>query len=488
MPKILPQIDHIIVVMLENRSFDNMLGDLSRVQPKCSLPQGSPLSYNGINSDSCNPKNRDYFDGAPYSKIAATAPTSSSTTPSPDPEETFDNVTFQLYGPEGVATKPKWPMEGFIVNYAETKTTDPAQIMQYHSLHQLPVLTTLAKEYAVSDAWFCSVPSQTWPNRAFVHAGTSNGNLNNGSIPNPMDWDVKTIFNVLDSTKKSWSVYSETVVTPSLTRIMFPKLWDDRFDSNFHQFSTFLDDCKSGNLPQYSFVEPSFLCQPTDQHPPHDVLAGEDFLYQVWKAVQSSPKWNETMLIITYDEHGGCYDHVLPPTGITPPGLKIEQFVQRLRSKFCPRSHGFLFDRLGVRVPMVVVSPWIEAGTVFRTDTTIPYDHTSILATLRDWLDIAPKEMLKSNRIAQAPTLAQVLNRKEPRLDKPIIFPISSSDFTQPSDSLPLNDLQRSLVSGTARRFKINPKSALMSMTKRQHAIDFFNGPMTRVKIKKDKD
>jgi phospholipase C len=145
-------------------------------------------------------------------------------------------VTFQLYGPDQPGPSPSFPMQGFVVNYELTNSGAPTQIMQTYAASQVPVITSLAREYAVSDAWFCSVPSQTWPNRAFVHAGTSNGNVNNGTIPNPFHWDVTTIFNVLDSVGASWKVYNDAL-TPSLTRLMFPKLWDFLLDGHFRSSS-----------------------------------------------------------------------------------------------------------------------------------------------------------------------------------------------------------------------------------------------------------
>lgn len=126
-----------------------------------------------------------------------------------------------------------------------------------------------------------------------------------------------------------------------------------------------------------------------------------------------------------------------------------------------------------MRVPAVVVSPYIEAGTVFRSPTNVPYDHTSILATLRDWLAIAPDKMLKSARIANAPTLAQLFTRSVPRGDLPAIA-APSADFVQPPPSAPLNDLQKSLVTGTSRRDGNDPAASVAPIATRQHALDFF--------------
>ncbi|AIY42504.1 Phospholipase C 4 precursor [Collimonas arenae] len=471
MGRILPQIEHIVVVMFENRSMDNMLGWLyaDGSAPAAVLPGTGAAQFDGLRADMWNPANAGYFSGDPPQKIMVARGAVSNTIPDPDPEETFDNVTYQLYGPQGAAALAPYPMQGFVINYATTATSDATQIMQCHDCAQVPVLAALARQYAVSDAWFASVPSQTWPNRAFVHAGTSNGRVNNGSPPDPFKWDVPTIYNVLQSIGVSWSVYSDTLVCPSLTRTMFPKLWDPLLNSHFCGFTGFVDACASDTLPAYSFIEPSFLLEPNDQHSPHDVQAGETFLHAIWSAVSTSPGWNQTLLVITSDEHGGCYDHVLPPGNVAAPDAASQ-----------PGDEGFCFNRLGVRVPTVLVSPYIAAGTVFRSDTGVPYDHTSILATLREWLDIAPADMLPSKRVAAAPTLAQVLTLPMPRSDLPVI-PVPGTTWVQPTLSAPLNDLQKSLVSGSARRFGLDPTATLDNIQTRQHAVDFFKRRPTRV-------
>jgi phospholipase C len=464
MPQILAPIEHVVVVMFENRSLDNMLGTLYTDGPAPSvvLPARSASRFDGLQLGLTNPSNPGYFNGGAAQSIPVTASVRSSTVPDPDPEETFTNVTFQLFGPETPNPNPRWPTQGFVVNYATTGTSDATQIMQCHSPTQVPILAALARSYAVSDAWFASVPSQTWANRSFVHAGTSNGHVDNGSPPDPLDWDVPTIFNVLNSTGTSWAVYHDTVLVPSLTRTMFPKLWPSSLDSQFRAFDDFVNDCADARLPQYSFVEPSFLVDPNDDHPPHDVNAGEALLHAVWTAVSTSPGFAKTLLVITYDEHGGCYDHVLPPFGATPPD-----------STSMPGDQGFGFDRFGVRVPVVAVSPWIAAGTVFRSDTTVPYDHTTILATLRDWLTVPPSAMLPSRRIAAAPTLGQLLTLSAPRTDVPSLASPTAITVPTPTSAAP-NDLQRSLVSAAARRYGLDPTQELLQIRTRQHAIDFF--------------
>jgi phospholipase C len=449
--------------MLENRSLDNMLGTLYLdCAPSWVLPATSAPSFDGLRPGLSNPSNRGYFAGEPEQSVAVANSVASSTVPDPDPEETFANVSYQLFGPDAPTPQPRWPMQGFVVNYATTGASDPTQIMQCHSPAQVPVLASLARNYAVCDAWFASVPSQTWANRAFLHAGTSNGHVDNGSVPDPLEWNVPTIFNVLESVGASWAVYHDTTLVPSLTRTMFPQLWSGSLDANFKTLEQFVADCAQGGLPQYAFLEPSFLIEPNDEHPPHDVNAGEALLQKIWSAVSTSPDFAKILLVITFDEHGGCYDHVLPPFGAVPPDAAGASGDQ-----------GFGFDRFGVRVPAVIVSSYIRAGTVFRSDTATPYDHTSILATLRDWLQIPSSAMLSSRRVAAAPTLAQLLTLSAPRSDVAVITGGAPRILATPN-SVPPNDLQRSLVSGDARRRGLDPNQVLSNIHTRQHAIDYF--------------
>jgi phospholipase C len=446
------KIKHVVVVMFESRSFDTMLGGLyaDGSFPQHFLPASSH-PFDGLIPGLSNPSNM----GAP---IPASMPASSATVPDPDPQESFEDVRAQLFGDAHGAT----PMSGFVLNYERTVTTDASQVMQCHSPEQLQVLSTLARSYAVSDAWFASVPSQTWPNRAFAHAGTSNGHVNNGCPPDPFAWHIRTIFNVLEDVDVSWAVYSDEIDAPSLTLTMFPTLWDAKYEPNFQHFGDFVTACQSNTLPQYSFIEPRFLLDPNDQHPPHDVNAGERFLYDIWTALSTSPAWQGTLLVVTYGQHGGTFDHVLPPFNAEPPDAVSS-----------PGDESFSFDRFGVRVPAVVVSPYIAAGTVFRSPSMTPYDHTSILATLRDWLAIAPANMLASMRVAAAPTLAPLLTLDAPRTDLPAISAPPARGFIATSLVRPLNDVQQSLVSGAARRFGLDPVATLQAMPTRQHALDF---------------
>jgi phospholipase C len=447
MPSALAKIKHVVVVMMENRSFDNFLGSLYAEQgntPPRNLPPRDPPTFDGLRPFAgpdpfWNPSNADFFtDDAVPTRLLVSSPTSGTTpfrVPNPDPNEGFAEITFQLFGTINPADNEAPKMLGFLVDYGRAKGSSPdlaGQIMQCYSPAQLPVLSQLARNFAVSDAWFASVPAQTWPNRGFVHTGTSRGEVTNGNV---VAYNTETIFEVLNNIGASWGIYRNTIL-PSLTGLQYPRLLE--FPTRFHTFAVFKTAAHQGTLPQYSFIEPSFVFQPDDQHPPHDVSLGERFLQDVWTAVSTGPHWNETLLVITYDEHGGCYDHVPPPWGATIPDAASD-----------PGALGFRFNRFGVRVPVVVISPYIEAGTVFRSATATPFDHTSILATIRDWLGIPEEKMLPSKRIKAAPTLEFLLTLDQPRAVPPPI-PAAHPQFALfgATDQLlaPLNDLQLSMI------------------------------------------
>lgn len=446
-------IEHLVVLMLENRSLDNLLGwtwqDTGN-EPRLKLPPGSTAAYDGLVPDPgdgthgtyWNPENPAFFHGEPAQKLFIQRGADDFTVPDPDPEELFSHMTFQIFGPQPPLPSTQKTMRGFYLDYLKATKGDAAtagQIMQSYTPDQLPVLNALAREFAVSDAWFCSCPCQTWPNRAFVHTGTSNGRVNNGFIPNPFDFDIPTIYNVLEEQGHTWGVYNDTRLV-ALTRLQFPKLWPLHLDDHFHGLHTWKGLAASGDLPTYSFLEPSFVIEPNDEHPPHDMRPGEALVREVYEAVRTSPVRDSTLLVVMFDENGGCSDHVTPPFGAVTPDAASN-----------PGEDGFTFDRFGPRIPLVVVSPYVEAGTVFRTDNGTPYDHTSILATLRDWLglDRPGSQFLTSHRIVHAPTLDQVLTRSAPREMPEIPPPAAITDenpLAEVSMQEPPNVLQDSMV------------------------------------------
>lgn len=448
------KIRHLVVLMLENRSFDNMVGYVyaqQQNQPPINIPapeQGSPTTYDGLtnpapNSNFWNPGNASFFDNppAPPQKIFVTQGAADFRMPNPDLGEEFVHMTSQLFGPNVTpAQNAPNQMKGFALDYGSLKGCTAANIMKCYSVDEVPVITALARAYAISDRWFASSPTQTWPNRAFVHLGTSRGKVNNAPY-DPLHYDVPTIFNVLEDLTftpwgelVTWGVYNETIL-PSLTRLQLPRLWDPLLDGHFHSFDSFKQQAHDGALPTYSFLEPSFTIDPNDEHPPHDVRLGEQFINDVYQAVREGKNWEQSLLVIMYDGHGGCYDHVPPPWNAAAPDPESN-----------PGEAGFRFNRFGVRVPTLLISPYIEAGTVFRSTTAVPYDHTSILATIRDWLRIPAAKMLPSARINAAPKFDNVLTRTTPRIDRPVVTPLESLAAWRPAPDVAVNDLQKSIM------------------------------------------
>jgi phospholipase C len=448
---ILPQIQHVVVLMNENRSLDHLLGWIfAESSPTQVLPSGSSPSYDGLLANTYSNSAAGVNDGAPvYASNGTTQWTEGSTTiqewfvPSPDPGEEFDHVTTQVFNGGANAD-----MSGFLSDYlTQYNGSGVEQIMQAYSTSQLPIISTLAQSFAVSDAWFASVPSQTWPNRGFVQTGSSNGYTNNNYFP---PWDITTIFDVFTDQNLSWMVYNDGELQ-SLTKTMFLDKYLGN-ETNFSGISEFQAACAQPatapadqKLPAFSFVEPNFGVIGNDEsyHPPHDVRPGEQFLATIYNAISQSPYRDDILFIVLFDEHGGTYDHVAPPSGARPPSP----------DPVATDGSGFTFDRFGVRVPTIVISSWVKSGTVFRSNTGVPLDHTSVLATLRDWQGLSSifNTMLPSPRITAAPNLAYVLTEASPQswptLPTP---PASETTIPEPDDSEPLNGVQQCLLVGAA--------------------------------------
>jgi phospholipase C len=334
--------------------------------------------------------------------------------------------------------QPERPAALVMPDIPPAKDRPSHRIMEGFDPAQVSVLSGLATNYAVCDHWFASVPAQTMPNRSFVHAGTACGNVNNPP-KGEFNYDAKTIFNILEENRISWAIYSAGGY-PSFARLQMQRLWDSSYDRHFLSIDRFLEDAKQGQLPAYCVVEPTFfpeyLGHASSQHPPSDVRAGEEFLDRIWQALRASPCWDHLLLVITYDEHGGCFDHVPPPWGAAPP-KQDDKYGNPER---------FAFDRFGARVPAVLVSPYIEAGTVFRRPAgEVPYDHTSILATVLDWKGL-DRGVLGSERVNRAPSFAEVLTRESPRGDRPVIGPASATGEGAAMLRRPIGNLHEGIV------------------------------------------
>jgi phospholipase C len=463
------KIDHIIVAMLENRSLDNVLGWLyadKGNRPAHNIPQQSSPTYDGLVLNkywNTAPPNDPH---APKIYAARGVTTYPDKTPYPDPGEVCPYMYQQMFGTENPSINQSADMSGFLQNYKQRvkqeKGIKPEQIMECYTPDQLPVLNNLALNFAVSDRWFGSLPCETFPNRAFVHAGSSFGRLNNcdGRYNDGYDFDFSaysnqtTIFGVLYNLGYSWKIYGPcagqnapfTATTHQFSGTLTSQPLMGYTDSLDH----FEYDASRGQLPTYAFVEPDFYGDPTsDQHPADacSMARGEQFIRRIWKAVSTSPQWKSTILIFTYDEHGGCYDHVPPPRTATPPDASQPQFPMPINP----------FTQYGTRIPAVVISPYVEAGTVFRSPSaSVEFDHTSILVTLRDWIfpDQQPTEWL-GERVKRAPTIWPVLTRTEPRDDIPDIPPAKRVPLHRGPSRL--SSLQKGLMvkALTQRRFEL---------------------------------
>jgi len=482
----LDRIDHIVVLMMENRSFDNVLGwlyDPDNPEPYKTPPRGQ--SFAGVSGRALSNPVPDYAGGGEL----RFGKTDQMTSPNPDPGEEYYHVNRQLFGVTRPTTN-RWfpfdrspfnlpdrlpdpaPMSGFVHDYIDNLAGNPSlypqasgpllwlrkhlarrwpslaprfgepdpavyrQIMAGFTPDSVPVLSTLARRFAVCDHWFSAIPSQTFGNRSFVHSGTSHGFVNNSPVHKWLLHSAPTVFNQLDDAGRSFGIYYDPEDIISFTELLQPSLW--RYQRrHVHSMDTFFDQAAEGSLPNYCFIEPRLMFDNNDQHPPagippfldpvdtSSVLAGEQLIARVYEAVRNGPAWERTLLVITYDEHGGNYDHVSPPAAVPP------------RSDGWPGEQGFRFDRLGVRVPAVLVSPWIEDGTVCST----VFDHSSILRTVcRRWGLPALTE-----RDRQATDLSAVLNRSAPRTDRVDVMPRPYRRSTTAADQ-PLNPYQTMLL------------------------------------------
>ena len=424
-------VQHIVQLMLENRSFDHMLGLL---YPGRSGPNGQP--FEGLlGSESNNDSS-----GQPVTVFSIeTSSAGAYFMPGADPGEGFANTNVQLFGTGSPPDPPAAAMTGFVTNFDAAITYDQrsgmsvqsgttaSSIMGVFPPSALPVLSGLARGFAVCDHWYSSVPTETYPNRAFACAATSQGHMNDATS----SFTVQSIFGLMTAHNVSWKIYGYDA--EPLTRGNFPDTMDAP-EANFGKFPNFQADAAAGQLPAYAFLEPSWGSTGNSQHPNYDVALGEAFILQVYQAVRNGPGWAYTLLIITYDEHGGCYDHVPPPAGATPPDSTIGEF-------------GFDFTRFGVRVPAVLVSPLIPAGTIYRVpEGSTPIDHTSVLKTIEKRWGLPAL----TARDAAAPDLGGVLTLATPRADDPmagVTAPTSSGQNPAAGEVSHLLSLQAQQVS-----------------------------------------
>jgi phospholipase C len=394
----LQNLKHIVVLMMENRSFDHMLGSLKMVDSR----------INGLNGDESNLDTTN--DPA---RVQPLAEWQSQLDPSP--HHHFAAVHQQIFDGGSINTPT---MGGFVKSYynARRNVDHSRQIMYYFPQEKLPVLTGLARNFAVFNGWFSSIPGPTLCNHAFVHFGTSFGQVGMRNFSHHKQ--PLSIYERLVNAGHSAKLYYFDEASMEVANLFQnqPKL--------FGTYDQFLEDCKLGKLPQYSLVEPNYTHHEingqeqiaSDQHPGHDVQQGEVFIATVYNAIrQNRDLWASTALLIVYDEHGGIYDHVPPPS------CPKDGFTASPEQTGVP-GLTFQFDRLGVRVPAILVSPWIAKATVVPgpgEPNGRAFEHASIPRTVTkffvgDYSQSTPREQ-------QAPTFLDLLSdHMRPDADCPI--------------------------------------------------------------------
>ena len=435
------KIKHIVVLMMENRSFDHMFGFYGKDKGVNGLT-GKEYNLLDIN----NPASKKIYvdDKAPHINKC-------------DPNHGLNGTTAKIYGSlaRGYACNFTCEdMSGFAQFEKANNQSEYCNVMQ--SLNNapraeggtLPVLTALADEFVLMDRFFCSVPGPTWPNRLFHLAATSGGDTSTGpwyhNVPGNL-YPHKTILDQVDEAGGQWKIYyNDTPWEMMMSSVAFNA-------DKLHPMETFYEDCKEGSLPDYSFINPRVGINVTtgiganDQHPDHDVRAGEQFYKDVYEAVRASPQWKDTLLIITYDEHGGFYDHVPPPLNAPVPNHETSY------------PSPFAFDRLGVRIPTLLISPWVQKGAVVsrapeaqRPAENSEYDLTSIMASARKILRRLEGAPALTRRDAWASTFEHVLEAlDEPRTDCPMHLPDpeppTPNDLAEEAQQ-PINDLQADIL------------------------------------------
>jgi phospholipase C len=413
---VVAEIKNIFVLLLENRSFDHMIGfsgitGTDVVTLDCTRIEGlNGSEWNGFLGAS-------YYVGSPFHE------------PIPvDPAHEFLDVLEQLCGTQAVYlpenSYPQLNNSGFVSNYARSHTKDEGnatgnfgQIMDGFTADQLPVLNTLARNFAVCDGWHSSLPGPTFPNRLFAMGASSSGLDHSPSTAELLTWEgldgytfsKGSIFDALKNRYKNdaWRIYagSHFPLVSALKGIN---------TSDIHPVDDLGIDLKNGPYPyRLTWIEPDYgdmvfgtFKGGTSQHPMDNIGGGEKLIKEVYEAIRNSPLWESSLLIVTWDEHGGFFDHVLPGKAVAPGDTEP-------MSKY--NKYGFTFTQLGVRVPAIVISPFIPGGTIdHRT-----YDHSSIPKSVEEICNLEPL----TNRDKVASSVMRLLTLPSARQDAPLTLP-----------------------------------------------------------------
>ncbi|CAL5444409.1 unnamed protein product [Camellia sinensis] len=414
----------IVVLVLENRSFDHMIGWMKNsINP----------SIDGVTGKECNPVSTKDQDHPQTQSICFK---DDAEFVDPDPGHSFEAVEQQVFG-----SGPIPSMTGFVEQALSMSQNLTETVMKGFKPQNVPVFAALVQEFAVFDRWFCSIPGPTQPNRLFVYSATSHGSTSHVKKQLATGYPQQTIFDSLHDNGFNFGIYFQNIPTTFFYR----NLRKLKYICKFHLYGLkFKKDARDGKLPNLSVIEPRYFdikgLPANDDHPSHDVANGQQLVKEVYETLRASPQWNETLLVITYDEHGGFYDHVQTPY----------ENVPNPDGNTGPAPYFFKFDRLGVRVPTIMVSPWIKKGTVISSPKgpapNSEYEHSSIPATIKKMFNLSSNFL--THRDAWAGTFEQVVGElASPRTDCPEVLPdVAPLRRTEADENRGLSEFQSEVV------------------------------------------
>ncbi|ORZ14762.1 phosphoesterase [Absidia repens] len=400
--------------MFENRSYDRLMGWFKYNK-----------ELDGLTGNECN-----YLDPNDKKSLKICATNKGLLKDPLDPGHEYTDTTHQISGNGSLSSDAlkKATMGGFVSNFAKNfpdiknNATALHQIMDGFDPSTIPITYELASNYTVFDRWFSSFAGSTMPNRMYLHSATSHGEVFTDGLKYIPGYPQRTIYNNLDDANIEWRNYYQEI--PTL--LIFDKLRLGSL-SRYKNWANLKKDAASGNLPPVSFIDPAYFSIANcinDAHPPSDVADAEKLLKEVYEMIRASPQWNETLLIVNFDEHGGYYDHVDTPLNApNPDGINYTDYK---------------FDRLGVRVPSILISPWVEKGAVIHEPNgpykDSQYEHSSVPATLKKIFNL-PNFLTK--RDAWAGTFEHAISLDKPRDDCPLKLsdppaPVVNSTITNP--------------------------------------------------------
>jgi phospholipase C len=369
-------VDHIVVLMQENRSFDHYFRRALALQPNEAAALRTASNPDPLGGNPIKP-----FYKTEYCEVA-------------DLDHSWN------------ASHLQWndgAMDGFTATNVEAEDPDGSRTMGFYKRRDLPYYYKLYRSFATGDRYFCSLLGPTWPNRFYLMAGTSFGHIHN-DFPSGNDYMQPSIFDRLDDAGISWKVYQSQVTIALVFYHVRQRL------DHVVPIAEYFADAAAGTLPQVSFVDPVFFSSDpnvqSDEHPPANVQIGEAFTASVLNALMASPNWASSAAFLTYDEHGGFFDHVPPPPACVPDPIPPTGNASDLPAAF---------DRYGIRVPFVAVSPWAKRR--FRSHRV--YDHTSVLRFIETRFDLPAL----TARDANADPLLELFDFSAPTFKKPPKLP-----------------------------------------------------------------